>query len=83
MLLPLMASVMSDAAAVEKTLTTRLEASQKEAKALEGRMNNGNFIERAKPEAVEKAKADFAHHLAEATQLSAAIERLGRNSGTQ
>ncbi|MEP0191686.1 MAG: valine--tRNA ligase [Erythrobacter sp.] len=60
---------------------TRLEkalaASQKEAKSLEGRLSNANFIERAKPEAVEKAREDFAHHAGEAERLTAALERLG------
>ena len=62
----------------EKTrLTKALEVSAKEAKALEGRLGNANFVERAKPEAVEKAKADFAHHSAEVGRLTAALERLG------
>ncbi len=60
---------------------TRLEkalaASQKEAKSLEGRLSNANFVERAKPEAVEKAKADHSFHLDEIARLEAALERLG------
>ncbi|MEP3050293.1 MAG: valine--tRNA ligase [Erythrobacter sp.] len=58
-------------------LEKALAASQKEAKSLEGRLGNANFVERAKPEAVEKAKADFAHHSAEAERLASALERLG------
>ncbi len=58
-------------------LEKALAASQKEAKSLEGRLSNANFIERAKPEAVEKAKADFAHHQGEVGRLTAALERLG------
>ena len=58
-------------------LTKALEASQKEAKSLEGRLSNANFVERAKPEAVEKAKADFAHHTGEVERLTAALARLG------
>jgi pyruvate-formate lyase-activating enzyme len=36
-------------------------------------------VERAKPEAVEKARADHAHHTAEAERLSAALKRLGQD----
>ncbi|WP_458421175.1 hypothetical protein, partial [Pseudomonas aeruginosa] len=43
-----------------------LAAAQKEAKSLEGRLNNPAFVDKAKPEAVEKARADHAHHSAEA-----------------
>jgi len=64
--------------AVEKArLEKALAASQKEAKSLEGRLGNANFVERAKPEAVEKARADLAHHQAEAERLTAALARLG------
>ncbi|MEL7446820.1 MAG: class I tRNA ligase family protein, partial [Pseudomonadota bacterium] len=62
----------------EKTrLTKALAASEKEAKSLEGRLSNANFVERAKPEAVEKAREDHAHHSAEVERLKAALERLG------
>ncbi len=61
----------------EKTrLTKALDASRKEAKSLEGRLSNANFVERAKPEAVEKAKADHAHHSAEVERLEGALARL-------
>ncbi|MGB3471081.1 MAG: valine--tRNA ligase [Erythrobacter sp.] len=64
--------------AEEKTrLEKALAASQKEAKSLEGRLGNANFVERAKPEAVEKAKADFAHHSGEVERLQGALARLG------
>jgi valyl-tRNA synthetase len=53
------------------------EASAKEAKSLEARLANPNFVERAKPEAVEKARADHAHHAAEVARLEAALARLG------
>ncbi|NVE94784.1 valine--tRNA ligase [Altererythrobacter lutimaris] len=66
-----------DINAEKARLEKALAASQKEAKSLEGRLSNANFVERAKPEAVEKAKADFAHHSAEAERLQAALERLG------
>ncbi|RHW16700.1 valine--tRNA ligase [Sphingomonas gilva] len=60
---------------------TRLEkgiaAAAKERDALAGRLNNPSFVERAKPEAVEKARADHADKAAEAERLTAALERLG------
>jgi valyl-tRNA synthetase len=58
-------------------LSKALEASTKEAKSLEGRLANPAFVERAKPEAVEKARADHAHHAAEVARLEAALARLG------
>ena len=66
-----------DIDAEKARLTKALEASAKEVKSLEGRLANANFVERAKPEAVEKAKADHAHHSAEVERLTAALERLG------
>ncbi|WP_394730861.1 valine--tRNA ligase [Altererythrobacter sp. GH1-8] len=66
-----------DIEAEKARLQKALEASQKEARSLEGRLSNANFVERAKPEAVEKAKADFAHHSAEVERLQAALARLG------
>ncbi len=58
-------------------LNKALEASQKEAKSLSGRLGNPNFVEKAKPEAVEKARSDLAEKEAEAERLQAAIDRLG------
>jgi valyl-tRNA synthetase len=66
-----------DIAAEKARLEKALATSQKEAKALEGRLGNPSFVERAKPEAVEKARADHAHHSAEAQRLAAALARLG------
>ncbi|MDR7101824.1 valine--tRNA ligase [Croceicoccus sp. BE223] len=66
-----------DVAAEKARLEKALAASQKEAKSLEGRLSNPSFVERAKPEAVEKARADHAHHAAEAERLAAALARLG------
>ncbi|MBX7533123.1 valine--tRNA ligase [Qipengyuania sp. 1XM1-15A] len=66
-----------DIEAEKARLTKALEASTKEAKSLEGRLGNANFVERAKPEAVEKARADHAHHTAEIDRLKAALTRLG------
>ncbi|MEL7198900.1 MAG: valine--tRNA ligase [Pseudomonadota bacterium] len=66
-----------DIDAEKSRLQKALSASQKEAKSLEGRLGNANFIERAKPEAVEKAREDFAHHSGEVERLKGALERLG------
>ena len=68
---------MIDIDAEKARLEKALEASAKEAKSLEGRLGNPNFVERAKPEAVEKAKADHAHHSGEVERLTAALARLG------
>jgi len=66
-----------DIASEKARLSKALEASTKEAKSLEGRLSNANFVDRAKPEAVEKARADHAHHSAEVERLTAALARLG------
>ncbi len=66
-----------DIAAEKARLAKALEVSRKEARSLEGRLSNASFVEKAKPEAVEKARADHAHHAAEAERLAAALERLG------
>ena len=58
-------------------LTKAIAAAEKERDALSGRLGNASFVERAKPEAVEKAKADHAEKAAEATRLQAALGRLG------
>jgi valyl-tRNA synthetase len=66
-----------DIAAEKARLSKALEAATKEAKLLEGRLNNPAFVEKAKPEAVEKARADHAERAAEAERLAAALARLG------
>ncbi len=66
-----------DIATEKARLAKALEASTKEAKSLEGRLNNPSFVEKAKPEAVDKARADHAAHAAEAERLAAALSRLG------
>ena len=66
-----------DIASEKARLSKALEASTKEAKSLEGRLSNANFVDRAKPEAVDKARADHAHHSAEIERLTAALARLG------
>ena len=58
-------------------LTKGIAAAEKERDALAGRLGNASFAERAKPEAVEKARADHAEKAAEAERLSAALARLG------
>lgn len=58
-------------------LTKAIAAAEKERDALGGRLSNASFVERAKPEAVEKARADHADKMAEAARLHAALGRLG------
>jgi valyl-tRNA synthetase len=66
-----------DLASERARLTKAIEAASKERDGLAGRLNNPSFVERAKPEAVEKARADHAEKSAEAERLSAALARLG------
>jgi len=66
-----------DIAAEKARLEKALAASQKEARSLEGRLSNPAFAEKAKPEAVEKARADLAHHQGEVERLTTALARLG------
>ncbi len=66
-----------DLAAERARLTKAIAAAEKERDALAGRLGNASFVERAKPEAVEKAKADHAEKSAEAERLAAALGRLG------
>ena len=66
-----------DIAAEQARLEKALAASEKEAKSLAGRLGNPAFAQKAKPEAVDKARADHAAHAAEAERLRAALARLG------
>ncbi|MGY6551293.1 MAG: valine--tRNA ligase [Erythrobacter sp.] len=66
-----------DIAAEKARLEKALAASTKEAKSLEGRLSNPAFAAKAKPEAVEKARTDLAHHAGEVERLTAALARLG------
>ncbi|RVT42016.1 valine--tRNA ligase [Sphingobium algorifonticola] len=66
-----------DLAAEKARLTKAMDAAAKERDALAGRLSNASFVERAKPEAVEKARADHAEKAAEAERLAAALARLG------
>jgi valyl-tRNA synthetase len=58
-------------------LAKALSAAQKDRDALAARLGNSSFVEKAKPEAVEKARADHAERAAEAERLTAALARLG------
>jgi valyl-tRNA synthetase len=66
-----------DLSAERARLVKAAEQAEKEASALAGRLNNPGFVERAKPEAVEKAREDFAARSTEAERLRAALARLG------
>jgi len=66
-----------DIAAEKARLERALAAARKEAASLEARLANPAFTAKAKPEAVEKARADLAHHQGEVTRLTAALARLG------
>jgi valyl-tRNA synthetase len=66
-----------DLEAEKARLAKTAEAAEKERDSLAGRLSNPNFVERAKPEAVEKARADHAEKSAEAERYRAALERLG------
>jgi valyl-tRNA synthetase len=66
-----------DTEAERTRITKAIEAATKERDALAGRLSNAAFVEKAKPEAVEKARSDHAEKAAEAERLTAALARLG------
>lgn len=66
-----------DVAAEKARLAKARDASVKERDSLAKRLENPAFVKKAKPEAVEKARADHAHHAAEVERLEAALARLG------
>jgi valyl-tRNA synthetase len=66
-----------DLDAERSRIAKAIEAAAKERDALAGRLSNASFVEKAKPEAVEKARADHAEKAAEAERLTAALARLG------
>ncbi len=66
-----------DLAAERARLLKGAEQAEKEAAALAGRLSNPGFTERAKPEAVEKAREDHAARTEEGQRLRAALARLG------
>ncbi|WP_434404630.1 valine--tRNA ligase [Sphingobium sp. DN12] len=66
-----------DIAAEKTRLEKALAAAAKERDSLGGRLSNPAFVEKAKPEAVAKAREDHAEKTAEAERLKAALDRLG------
>jgi valyl-tRNA synthetase len=66
-----------DVSAERMRLSKSADAAEKERDSLKSRLANPNFTERAKPEAIEKARSDHAAKSAEAERLRAALERLG------
>jgi valyl-tRNA synthetase len=66
-----------DLEAEKARLQKAVTAAEKERDSLAARLDNPAFTERAKPEAVEKARADHAERAAEADRLAAALARLG------
>jgi len=66
-----------DIEAEKSRLAKAIAAAEKERDSLAGRLANPAFTERAKPEAVEKARTDHAEKAAEAERLRAALKRLG------
>ncbi|QIK78010.1 valine--tRNA ligase [Sphingomonas piscis] len=66
-----------DLEAEKARLAKAVAAAEKERDSLATRLANPNFTDRAKPEAVEKARADHDERASEAERLRAALERLG------
>ncbi|HEY9553651.1 valine--tRNA ligase [Allosphingosinicella sp.] len=66
-----------DLDAERSRLAKALNAAEQERDSLAGRLNNPSFVERAKPEAVEKARADHAEKASDAERYAAALARLG------
>jgi len=66
-----------DIAAEKTRLEKALASAAKERDSLGGRLSNPAFVEKAKPEAVAKAREDHAEKTAEAERLKAALDRLG------
>ncbi|MFC3442453.1 valine--tRNA ligase [Sphingobium rhizovicinum] len=66
-----------DIAAEKTRLAKALAAAEKERDGLGGRLSNPSFVEKAKPEAVAKAREDHTEKTAEAERLKAALDRLG------
>jgi valyl-tRNA synthetase len=66
-----------DLAAERTRLQKALAAAEKDRDGLANRLNSPGFAEKAKPEAVEKAREDHEARSAEAIRLAAALSRLG------
>lgn len=66
-----------DLAAERARLEKTALAAEKEAAVLNGRLLSPGFVQKAKPEAVDKARDDLAARTAEVGRLRAALARLG------
>jgi len=66
-----------DVAAERARLEKAAQAAEKERDSLAARLANASFVERAKPEAVEKAREDHAAKASDAERYRAALVRLG------
>jgi valyl-tRNA synthetase len=66
-----------DVDAEKARLAKAAEAAEKERDSLAARLANPAFVERAKAEAVDKARSDHAEKSAEAERYRAALDRLG------
>jgi valyl-tRNA synthetase len=66
-----------DIAAERTRLEKAAQAAEKEREGLAARLGNPSFVERAKPEAVEKAREDHAAKSSDAERYRAALARLG------
>jgi valyl-tRNA synthetase len=66
-----------DLDAEKSRLAKAIAVAEKDRDGLANRLNNPAFAERAKPEAVAKAREDHDARAAEAERLSAALARLG------
>jgi valyl-tRNA synthetase len=66
-----------DIAAEKARLEKAAQAAEKERDGLSARLANASFVERAKPEAVEKAREDHAAKASDAQRYRAALARLG------
>src|SRR4051794_24634944 len=75
LVIPLQGAI--DVEAQKARLSKGAEAAEKERDGLAARLLNPNFTERAKPEAVEKARADHEAKSAEAERLRSVLEWLG------
>ena len=64
-------------AAERARLTKAIEAAEKERDALAKRLASPGLVEKAKPEAVEKARSDHAERTSDAERLRDAMARLG------
>ena len=66
-----------DLDAERSRLSKAIAVAEKDRDSLASRLANPAFTERAKPEAVDKARADHDARAAEAERLAAALKRLG------